>query len=217
VSFMNKYTLYDWYGYNQQLFKTINHLYVSPAYDSGMLFLTYVFDADNYPYFMMALMAYAMISAVYRRLRGIGDHKGKRYLARWTGVLVVLAVAFVAMGLTVKNMKSDFAYPRPYVALPSDDVRLLEKHAGAKNDHRSFPSGHAAFITLLIAGLWPVLSRDIRLLGVLLVSAVCWSRLAVGAHFPADVLAGFLIALIIVLIVRRFVYWLFDTLFGLEC
>lgn len=217
MNFFSKYTLYDWHGSNQELFKTINHAYASRAYDSGMLFLHYLFDPDNYPYFMVVLGLYAGITTLIRWARGQDDGKGRPYMARWIGVLSVLVLGFVVMALAIKTIKADIAYPRPYIALASDDVRLLDKHMEVRDDNRSFPSGHMALITLLVVGLWPVLSRDMKVLGVLLIPVIGWSRIAVGVHFPADILGGFLITLIIVLFVRRFVYWLLETLFGLEC
>lgn len=217
MSTSSKYTLYDWYGTNQELFKSINHMFRSDAYDHGMLFLSYFFDADNFPYFFGAFALYAALTWVFRWMGAQDDKQRRHYLTRWLGVLAVLAFGFVAMGLTVKTLKADFGYPRPYVALASDEVRLLEKHIDVKDDKHSFPSGHAAFITFLVVALWPVLSRDMRVAGLFLVPLVCWSRIALGVHFPADVVYGVAISLIIVLFVRRFVYWLLDTLFGLEC
>ncbi len=211
MNFLSKHVWYDWFGYNQKLFQFINHMYASPAYDSAVLFLAHVFDADNYPYFMLVLALYAGLSDLYLR---IANKRRRGYLTAWVGALSVLAVGFVAMALAVKSLKSYFDMPRPYIVFPKGDVRLLEGAIQTGSDYHSFPSGHAAFITLLVAGLWPVLSRDMRTLGVILGIAVCLSRLAAGVHFPMDVIGAYVVTLLIVLIVREFVYWLLETLFG---
>ena len=65
----------------------------------------------------------------------------------------------------------------------------------------SFPSGHAFNIavvaTVMVFLLWPLLSRTGRrvavAVAVLVVLVVGLDRLMVGAHFPSDVLAGYVL------------------------
>jgi len=65
----------------------------------------------------------------------------------------------------------------------------------------SFPSGHAFNIavvaTVMVFLLWPLLSRTGRrvavTVAVVVVLAVGLDRLMVGAHFPSDVLAGYVL------------------------
>jgi len=214
VNFLSKYTLYDWQGLNVSVFKHINHLYSSPAYDSLMLFLAHTFDVKNFPYFLAGLGAYALLAIVIRRLRR--DQNTGFYLASWIGVLTVLVVGYLAMGLTVKTIKSEFSYPRPYVVLGADEVHVIEGAKEPGKDNMSFPSGHAAFATLLVAALWPILSADLELIGAGMVFMVCWSRMAAGVHFPADVIGGVLVALLVVEIVRYFVYSVLRSLFSMR-
>ena len=54
---------------------------------------------------------------------------------------------------------------------------------------------------LVAASLWPVLNRRWRIAGVLFVLWVGVSRVSLGAHFPADVMAGFISSLAVVLLV----------------
>lgn len=217
MKYIDKHTLYDWFGYNQVIFKWVNQAFSSPAYDSGMLFLAHTFDVKNYPYFMGVLVAYALLIALWHRMRSRNDARSRYFVPAWIGSLSVLAVGFVSMGLVIKTMKAYFSFPRPYVVFPKGDIRVLDAAIEAGKDYHSFPSGHAAFATLMVAGLWPVLSKDMRAFGFALVALVCWSRMAVGVHFPADVLASVLVVLVVVDIVKCFVYWLLETLFGLRC
>jgi signal peptidase II len=214
---LDKSTLYDWQGLNLELFRKANHLFASQEYDAVMMLLSHTFDADNFLNFFGIIIVYALVMWVVQKIRGGAAGKSKHYAAAWIGVLCVLAVGFLAMGLTVRGMKEYFDYPRPYIAIARDEVRLLEPATHTSDDYRAFPSGHASFITLLVLSLWPVLSINMRIIGAALIPAVCWSRLAMGMHFPADVIAGFIITTIIVLLVRRLVYWLLYILFGLRC
>ena len=55
-----------------------------------------------------------------------------------------------------------------------------------------YTSGHAAFATVLVGSLWPRFNgRAARAMLVLLLVCVGLSRVLIGAHFPADVVAGY--------------------------
>lgn len=98
------------------------------------------------------------------------------------------ALGFALAWLGVATLKLIVDFPRPVAALP-DLVRII----GEPELQYSFPSGHAAYAMLAAASLWPLAARRVRALLVASLIWVAWSRIAVGAHFPADVLAGFLI------------------------
>jgi signal peptidase II len=75
---------------------------------------------------------------------------------------------------------------------------------GEPEFHHSLPSGHASFAMLVGASFWPVAGKA----RPVLVAFVLWvgiSRISVGAHFPADVLASWLTVLPLVLLVRAIV------------
>ena len=73
---------------------------------------------------------------------------------------------------------------------------------GIAEYHHSFPSGHSSFSMLIIASIWSLLFAWQKGLGVIFVLWVGISRISLGAHFPADVLAGFGSAFLIVIIVK---------------
>jgi signal peptidase II len=53
-----------------------------------------------------------------------------------------------------------------------------------------------------VASIWPLLLGWQRWISVIFVAWVGISRVSVGAHFPADVLAGFGSAFLVVILVR---------------
>jgi undecaprenyl-diphosphatase len=107
---------------------------------------------------------------------------------RRTAALV--AVTMVGAAVLSGGTKALVRRPRPVVAV------VVHRAPG-----NSFPSGHAltSFVAVgrLVLLLWPSCSvrQRVLLLGVatLLVTAIGFSRLALGVHYLSDVLGGWLI------------------------
>jgi len=121
-----------------------------------------------------------------------------RHLSQWLPVIVVFSVAYQLDGYFIGAIKPILDFPRPLLALPPGTVNVV----GIPEYHHSLPSGHSSFAMLCVASLWPILSRWGRGMGVFFVLWVGISRVSVGAHFPADVLAGFTSSLLVVISVR---------------
>jgi len=212
MSLIDKEIWYDWGGANDAIFSWVNSI-SGDIYDKAMLLLSSIGDHHNFYYYITILAVVALLFYFVRKLSGRG---GAPYLlAGWFGALIVLVASYGAEGVILPAAKNYFAYPRPYMAA-TYEVRMLERKP-SEDDYRSFPSGHAAFITMMVVGLWPVLSKNMKIFGVLLIFGVCWSRLALGMHFPVDVLAGFLLSLVLVIIMRKIIYWILLRLFKLKC
>ena len=91
--------------------------------------------------------------------------------------------------------------PRPFVKYK--DFHVVEI-ARSTTGGFSFPSGHTQSSTSLYGSLFVILKRrGIRILPVLcvvIIALVGFSRLYLGAHYPTDVLGGFAIGLVFLLI-----------------
>ncbi|MDE3060841.1 MAG: phosphatase PAP2 family protein [Pseudomonadota bacterium] len=203
---------YDWGGLNVWLFRHINGVHGS-LYDTVMVILTRMADYHNLPFWFAGLFCLALLSLIIRSARKQGGTKSRA--AIWFGVFAMLVVGFGLDAVVVKTAKSYFAYPRPYIAL--ENVHVPDYQAGKVDDHHSFPSGHAAVATLLAVSLWPVIPDGFGWVAILFVAGAAWSRVALGMHFPADVLGSIVIMTPLLLLLRMILYSLLLNVFKLRC
>lgn len=187
-----KSVFYDWGGLNTWLFQSINSIHFD-VLDRLMLLGTQLADHGNFALYLGLLTVTAMLA-----VRG----KGKSSITLWFGVIVVFALGNLIDGAVVGMLKSWFSFPRPPLALGST-VHLVGDPE--LNMQHSLPSGHTSFAMLIAASLWPVLNKHGRILASVFVLWVGISRISVGAHFPADVVAGALSCLLVVWLIRKLV------------
>jgi membrane-associated phospholipid phosphatase len=113
----------------------------------------------------------------------------------------VFSLGYVADGAFLTWIKPFLDFPRPPLALGQVSLHIL----GEPEFHHSLPSGHASFAMLVGASFWTVAGKAGR---PILLAFVLWvgiSRVSVGAHVPADVLASWLTVLPVVLLARAIV------------
>lgn len=115
----------------------------------------------------------------------------KKYLLAWR--FFFTAAGAIVVGFAVKYIVNE---PRPAALLHNHlYVRAVETGPG-------FPSGHMLAATALALTLWFILPTKWRWLSALWILLVAWSRLYLGVHTPADIIAGFGIGLMAVCFVR---------------
>jgi membrane-associated phospholipid phosphatase len=180
--------LYDWGGLNVWLFHAINAIH-APLFDAFMLLCTQLGGHANFPLYLALTAACGCIVAA----------RGRPGAAiAWLSVLAVFSMGYVLEGQIIGFLKPWLDFPRPPLALPAGAVHIV----GQAEFNHSLPSGHSAFAMLVAASLWPVAIRPLRAGLVLFVLWVGLSRISLGAHFPADVLAGFALSLAVVWLLR---------------
>lgn len=187
---MLMHLLYDWGGLNRELFAAINGLR-GPVLDTLMLAGTRLGSAWNAGWIALGL---ALLLACRRLAPRTGIATFATFSARLpeartlARLLRVFVVASVLALILVTAAKHGFDMPRPAAALPPGSVAVL----APTGEPYSLPSGHSAFAMLVAVVFWPACPRRWRAalaLGALWVGV---SRISVGAHFPADVVAGYL-------------------------
>lgn len=186
---------YDWDGGNVWLFHLINNVRFEYL-DRIMLLGTALGDHQLFTLYLAAFSLMAVV--VTNRIPVANPIHYRMQSWLWISTIAVFSIAYVLDGWLLGMVKPLLDFPRPPLALPVGTLHII----GQPEFHHSLPSGHSSFAMLVVASIWPVLARWQRVLGVLFVLWVGVSRVSLGAHFPADVLAGWLSSLIIVLLVR---------------
>lgn len=179
---------YDWGGFNTALFYEIYGFEVENL--RGLLpYLDFIGEYTHFPYLLFATTLMFVLKYIYRKARGyeVGSYVFRAYGA-W---LAALIVGFFMMAVIVGGMKEYLSFPRPYTIL--NEVTLLYGTAMEDDAFKSFPSGHVAFTTLWVTLLWTQVWGVFKPLLMLALIASCWFRMAVGAHFPMDIVFSLLI------------------------
>jgi len=189
-----KAIFYDWGGLNIWLFHAVNNVR-SEYWDKIMLLGTELGEHTWFPLYLALIALVALILAARMPIQNPARYQVQ--VTRWMAAIAVFSIAYLLDGLLINLLKPLLDFPRPPLALPPGAVHII----GEPEYHHSLPSGHSSFAMLLAASLWPVLNRWWRTAAGFFVLWVGISRVSLGAHFPADVLAGFLLSLVIVLLV----------------
>lgn len=173
---MLKNVFYDGLGLNAWLFQAVNGIR-HPLWDGLMRAVSGSADYRLIPLLLALLAAGALVA----RRRVAGPAAQDLTLAARQ-----LLLGFVLAALAVGLLKAGIALPRPSMVLPPDALHLLEP----PESPYSFPSGHAASAALLAGWLWGWAPPAWRPLLLVWATLAAVSRLSLGVHFPADVVAG---------------------------
>ena len=113
---------------------------------------------------------------------------------------LLMSVGF--LGIMINQfMKLSFRIPRPWVLDPNFTILEQAREAAAGY---SFPSGHTTCAVATFGSLAATSRRKLAAaVCVLLAALVGFSRMYLGVHTPADVLAGALTAMILILLLQN--------------
>jgi membrane-associated phospholipid phosphatase len=190
-----KEIFYDWGGANVWLFHAINSVH-GDSLDRAMRLGTTLGDHGHFALYFALASLVGLLTVSRASVRNADTSLPMAQL--WLTVLTVFSVAYLLDGALLGWLKPMLDFPRPPLALPPGSVHLV----GEPEFHHSLPSGHSAFAMLVTASLWPALNRWGKLAGAGFVLWVGLSRISLGVHFPADVVAGFLSSYLVVVLVR---------------
>jgi membrane-associated phospholipid phosphatase len=209
-------------GLNNSVYLDLNHFSRHTAWAHGFM--------HNYALWLGPVLLAAVFVATYAVA-------WRRRAPRAAAILILGGIGtVVALGLNqlVGHAAKEL---RPYVAHPNALVLVAKAH-----DY-SFPSDHSVIaggltVSLLLvlgSGAWrrrrhagrllreveargasvPGVVKALAAVNLVLGLFLCFARVYVGAHYPGDVVAGYLLAAVAVLAVsllRPFAYWAIDVI-----
>ena len=142
----------------------------NPILDKIMLFITALGEGG---FFWIAI---GVICLMFKKHRKMGLH-----------LLLSMLCTFILGNLIIKNL---VARPRPCDIDAAVTLLLSRPHG------HSFPSGHS--INSMVAAVALFLNnKKIGIPAVIIATLIGFSRMYLFVHFPTDVLAGFILAILI--------------------
>ncbi len=160
------------------LFYFFNVTLANPVLDAVMPFVT-----DKHSWY--PVWAVTVIGLLWK-----GGRKG-----RWAVLVAILAVG-LSDPVVSRIMKPLFDRDRPCIAL--EDVHLLLN----RKTSNAMPSAHAANF-FAVATAFSYFYRKYQVIFWFLASLVAYSRVAVGVHYPSDILVGSMVGAFFAL------FWIF--------
>ena len=153
---------------NEQIFHFFNNFAGQNAYLDFVL----IFLSNWFGYLLLGGLSVFLVF-----------HKDKKQGVRDLFVVLAAAVAAYALSKVIKMLVPN---PRPFEVL--SDAHVLYIHGGGD----SFPSGHATFYMSLAASLF-FYHRKLALVYFVGALIIGLARIAVGVHWPFDILGGWVL------------------------
>ena len=171
----------------------------------GLMGMALFLSGLNESVFLMLHHASALLPAVtWRLLSMFGEPTFViglllMVVARKPGRLLRVFITGLVGILASIGLKALFSVDRPPLVLSSGSVTLLDVLPG----NGAFPSGHAIAVALLVGVLLPGRRGALQVGLLLLAMLVSLSRMAIGVHWPLDVLAGMAVGFAIAAIAMK--------------
>jgi membrane-associated phospholipid phosphatase len=112
--------------------------------------------------------------------------------------MLKIGLTYAIFGIIFAILKFSVNLPRPFCSMSKDNfVTIID--TSLERCLSSFPSSHVGISLLVAYFLWPSLNFAQRIIASMVVILVSISRMTLAMHYPADVLYGLIITVIIII------------------
>jgi membrane-associated phospholipid phosphatase len=212
--------LYNWFGYNEDIFVKINLFTDYDKYKNIIYTLDCALSYENFGYHLAILFLISGISLFLTR------HNKPELIQKskqWFEFFAILITSLLAGYVIISFAKNYLEYERPFCNKNLLNIYSIKDITKNLTCNHSFPSGHCAYITILASSIWLFTKSNFRLFLIPCVIIVALTRIISAAHFPSDVTGGVIIGIIVTIcskffihamlrsnnkLIRRFIPWL---------
>lgn len=174
-----KELIYDFLGYNESIFYSINNAFSSPLMQHILKYVTLIFDIE-----MFAIYYCIILGILLCRIYSLKQYTQYSFCYDF---MVKLGICYACFGLTYAALKFSINMPRPFCSLPNSSFTTI---LDLSNERclSSFPSSHTGLAFLIVIFLWNYINTISRLFLLSIVAIVALSRIGLAMHYPADIL-----------------------------
>ena len=140
-------------------------------------------------YIFFAIIGYMWF--IYQKGKDEEEHKAKRAV-----IYTMLSLAWAFLIDQIINLV--FVRNRPIISHP-----LEVKQLSVTVDPTSFPSSHSIFVFAIATSFYLAGYKKLGIVLFILAAIVGLSRIAAGAHYPSDIIAGSLFGIFAAWLVQR--------------
>lgn len=209
---MLKDILYSGDSVNILLFHAINNIQAS-CFQQVMQAVTIMGKYTLFPVYLFVIAGFAWQYGNAVKARDAGEYRA--YANNIKQLIISLILSYIVYIAWVSGLKHLLHMPRPFAILPEGTVFVRDSIKNAEEPFASMPSGHAAFSVMMLVSLWSMLTTIEKTAGIALVLMIGISRIALGVHFPIDILTSWIISFAVTWGTLKFAKKLFSKRFGL--
>ena len=181
---------YDFFGYNAKLFFHIHNNMNGEVVQTVLFNLSNLFYFYNFIFYFGIFIIYSLLQIKKDGSKKI-DHYWKIIL-RLGIIYSTFIFVFTFLKYTI-NMTRPLCLYEPYMInsiIHISEVRCLS----------SFPSAHAGMVLFCTYCIWKYLDKIQKIIMIATISLVGIARMSVAMHFPSDILYGYLISILVIII-----------------
>lgn len=191
--------LYNFQGFNQEVFLLINQLTNHFSIIAYILqIFSYCFNITNF-----ALTYFVLCLYFYIKLKCIKDPtlRSNRFWIIYNN-MVMIGITYTIFCIIYAILKFTINLPRPFCSLPTD-IFVTIANTEPERCLSSFPSSHTGLAMLACYYIWPYITYSQKIIACIVVIIVAISRITLAMHYPADIIYSFCITILLIMIGKR--------------